>query len=497
MKVLLIYPPAYRNIRYMRQGRCQAGAEPGIRMEFPIFLAYVASILREHGHSVGVIDAVAEELSFASVEQRMKRFAPDAVIVETVPMTYRGDMRIAEIVKQIDQEIYTIYYGWQATARPADVLASHNIDFVIRGEPEYTSLELVNTLEHNGDLGDVQGLSFKNQGIIKHNPSRPLIEQIDELPHPARDLFPLEKYVAIPFGQITTVVASMGCPYGCIYCASHLMDGSMLRLRQPKLLADEIENVVHKFNIRTIFFYADNFTLWGDKNIVQFCKELSERKLDIRWLINSRVDTLPSENTLKYMARFGCFLIQFGVESGSLRMIETMKKARNKKECGRYVKAIKPAIEKTKKAGILTKANMIVGFQGETRETVSESVNLIKECAPDLKVSFFRPSPFPGTVLGEIAERRGLFPPDGKGLSFERTMASQLYAIVNDSNPHRLIELQEFANYAVRLSVIKKLELGLKLSSYFVRRRDVDVFKNILKLAAKEKGRILSFADFY
>ncbi len=497
LKLLLIHPPPFKGRWLVRQGRCRASAVPNILMEFPIFLASVAAILREAGHSLVAVDAMADELSLSSIKDRIMRFAPDAIIAETAAATYQGDIRVADIAKQIDPMIHTIYYGWYATARPTDVLKHQNIDFVLRGEPEYTSLELINALENGGNLTDVKGLSFKNDSNVKHNPARPFIENLDELPNPARDLFPIDRYVAEPFGKITTVVANKGCPYHCIFCLSHLMDGNKLRSRNPKKVAEEIESVVDRFHIRTIFFYADTFTLWGDKNITQFCTELIRRKLDIRWLINSRVDTVPSERTLEFMAKSGCFLMQLGVESGSLKMIKAMRKGRNAEECENYMKTIKPGIRKIKEKGILTKINMVIGLRGENGETVKESVDLAKACRPDLGTKFQIATPFPGTILGKVAEREGLLLPDGKGSSPDPGMCYfeaglQLFAKTNNCDPEMIVKLQKAANQIVKLSLGEKLRLAQKL----LRITDQDVFLGTVRLAAKERTGLLDLRHF-
>jgi anaerobic magnesium-protoporphyrin IX monomethyl ester cyclase len=498
MKVLLIHPPPYGNATWVRQGRCIVWSTPKIRMEFPVFMAYAASILKESGHSVAVIDANAEELTLTRLQQKIKSFSPDAIIVESIPHTFEGDKKIAELTKEIDKDICTIYYGWQPTARPIDVLMNNSIDFVVRGEPEKTLEQLANFLKQGKKISDIQGLSFKENGIIKHNDPRPFLNNIDELPIPARELFPVEKYFAIPLGRITTVVAARGCPYPCIYCSTHLIDGSTLRARKPMLVAEEIEEIVHKFKIRTIFFYADNFTLWGDKKIIEFCKELSSRKLQIRWLANSRIDTLPSDNALRYMAKTGCFTIQFGVESGCLKMVQTMKKARTESECERYVENIKPNIERTKKAGIFTKVNMLVGFEGENQDTVQESVKRIKESDPDIPIHFNHPIPNPGSVIGKEAEKRGIIPPDGEGLQYnDHKLAMAIGSAWNKCESDRLIELQKYANNATKLSTIRKLELGLKLFRHFAIKGDWDILLNVGKMAIRENVNIMNLVDIY
>jgi anaerobic magnesium-protoporphyrin IX monomethyl ester cyclase len=452
-------------------------------MEFPVFVAYVASVLREVGHNVAVTDAMVEGLSLASLKERMLDFGPDAVIVETVPHTFEGDIRIADIVKEIDHGIYTIFYGWQATARPRDVLSNPNVDFVIRGEPEHTSMELISTLERERDVSDIKGLSYIENNVIRNNPKRPFIEPLDQLPFPARDLFPMEKYRAVPFEKITTVVASRGCPFHCIYCPASLMDGHKFRKRDPERVVDEIEHVVSTFKTKTFFFYADTFTLWNNKNIVQFCQELLQRKLDIRWLINSRVDTLPPENILKHMAKSGCFLIQFGVESGSPKMVRAMNKAINAKN---YVNVIKTAIQRTKKVGIFTNARMIIGFQGEDEETIIESVNCIKESAPDFPVTFGIVRPDPGTSLGGIAEDKGLVPPDGEGWRWSELKKSPLAlsAVLNNCSPYEIRKLQKMANDSFNYSLIDKLKLGVKFS----RRKDFDILLSLIKFLIKTRN---------
>jgi radical SAM superfamily enzyme YgiQ (UPF0313 family) len=454
-------------------------------MEFPIFAAYVASVLREVGHSVAVVDAMAEGLSLVSLKERMLKFSPDAVIVETAPHTFEGDIRIADIVKEIDHEIYTIFYGWQATARPRDVLTNQNVDFVIRGEPEHTSAELISTLEGKRDVNDIKGISYRENNVIKNNPQRPFIEPLDQLPFPARDLFPMEKYRAIPFGKITTVVSSRGCPFKCIYCPASLMDGHKFRKRDPERVVDEIELVVSTFKTKTVFFYADTFTMWSDRDIIRFCEELLQRKLDIRWLINSRVDTLPPENVLRYMAKSGCFLIQFGVESASPRIIRAMNKAI---DAEKYVNAIKPAIQRTKKAGIFTEARMIMGFQGENDETIFQSVNCIRESAPDLPVGFNIVRPDPGTALCRIAEEKGLVPRDGEGWMWSDKIVLALSALLNNCSPDEILKLQKMANDSLNYSLVDYLKLGTKL----LRRKDLDILLNSIELIIKTR-KIPSF----
>lgn len=485
MKVLLVHPPPYNGVRIMRLGRVQDDAIPNIRADFPIFLGHTAAVLREGGHSVAVLDATVDNLSLVDVKKRIKSLNPDAIIVETAPVTFQGDLSVAEIAKQINPEISTIYYGLFATARPRAVVANKDIDFAIVGEPEYTSLELVNALEHESDLGLVKGIFFKENNIVKQNPARPFIENLDQLPYPARDLFPMGKYIAEPLGKITNITISRGCPHSrCIFCAANLMEGNKFRARNPKNVVDEIESVVHKFSVRTFFFFTCNFSLWGDSNIVQFSKELCRRKLNIRWLTNSRVDTLPSENALRHMAKSGCFLLQFGVESGSPRMIAAMHKVRRKEEAEKYVEAVKPSVEKTKKMGIFTHIQMIMGFQGENRNTINESINLVKKSAPDLPVNFDVVYPLPGTILGKTAEQKGLFPSSGEDwLRYNhRKMALELSAMGNNTTPDEIEQLRDTANATVKFSLEQKIRLFLKLLA----RGDFDISLNAVKLYINE-----------
>lgn len=476
MKVQIIHPGPYRGKFVVRQGRCLGTSGKrsyGTLIEPPIFLCYIASVLRDHGHEVSMVDAMAEDLPISSVQDRISSFHPDAVIVETVTQTFYGDVLVAKAAKDICREIQTIYTGAHVTARPQDALCDPNIDFVVRGEPELTTLGLVETLEKGGALDDVKGISYRvHDKEVRNNSDRPPIEPLDQLPFPARDLLPNEKYLAGPLGRMTTVVASRGCPYQCTFCQTALMNGRRFRSRSPGNIADELELIVDRFGTRTIFFYADTFTL--DKRLKELCQEIINRRLNIRWLANTRVDTLPPQETLDYMKKSGCLLLKFGVESGSQKLLDLARKGEN-------VNAIVPAIQRTKRAGIYVRINMMI-LPGENELTINESLDLVKRVDPDLPTSFSMALPFPGTSLGAIAEEKGLFPPDD-WRDMDSTLAPQFLSMIGSESSDKLLAFREEANNQVEWGRYRKLRLALKL----LRNGEWEIIGNALRYAVIER----------
>ena len=172
-----------------------------------------------------------------------------------------------------------------------------------------------------------------------------------------------------------------------------------------------------------------------------------------------------------------------------------MKKGRNKMECERYVKAIKPAIARTRKAHIFTKANTLIGFPGENEETIGESAKLLKSCKIDFPMQIGVPIPFPGSLMGKFLEQKGLFPQDEKGVIVDSKEAWQLYAIAHNIKPERISELRLFAANAMKVSQIKKVALCARVIAHIARKGYFDAIRNAGITAFKENMNIAKIVD--
>ncbi|HNT34739.1 MAG TPA: radical SAM protein, partial [bacterium] len=226
---------------------------------------------------------------------------------------------------------------------------------------------------------------------------------LDSLPFPARYLVRNELYrrpdMDVPQ---TTIVTSRGCPFKCVFCLSRVVAGTKPRTRAPENILEEIRECVERFGIRDFLFRSDTFTArrsW----IMDFCKALRSSDLRIRWSCNSRVDTIDTE-MLSAMKSAGCWLMAFGLESGSQEILDVIHKGISKDQ-------IRNALKECRRAGIRSSVYFLLGLPWETEKTFQETVQFACEISPDF-IEFFYTYPFEGTELYDVCIREGLLNPD-------------------------------------------------------------------------------------
>ena len=397
MKILLINPP----------DQCMPGDE--YFAMFPLGLGYLAAVLEKEGHDVHVLDAQIEKqesvlvdnfyhigLEWDEIKRRVEKINPDFVGISCLFTSQAKQMhKTAEVVKSI-KDIPVVVGGVHATALYKEVMEDKNIDYIILGEGEISLSQLVK----GEDKKKRDGLVYRKNKQIKINPKTKFIEDLDSLPYPARNLFPMDKYLHSSRNHATfckrtpvaTVLTSRGCPYDCIFCSIHGVCGYKWRSRDPYKIVDEIEFLVENYHVKEIHFEDDNMTL--DKNRAEIiCDEIIRRKLDISWTTPNgvRIDTLD-EDLLNKMKKSGCYLLFIGVESGSQYVLD---KLINKKLSLKKVERINKLIQKV---GIERIAFFVIGTPGETKENIKESIRfMIKLDLDDIFLSIV--SPYPGSRL--------------------------------------------------------------------------------------------------
>jgi radical SAM superfamily enzyme YgiQ (UPF0313 family) len=247
---------------------------------------------------------------------------------------------------------------------------------------------------------DVRGLAvrLRDTGEIRRTPARPLEDDLDTLPVPARELVPLSRYLA--FDSHASVVTSRGCPYECVFCSAPAWTGRKVRYRNPSLCVDEIEQLAAT-GFTEITIEDDLFTLYR-KHFLAVCGELIRRDTGIRWNAFSRVDTISPE-IVETMAKAGCQAICFGVESGNQEVLDLVKKNSN-------LQKVKEAMRMTQDVGISALASFIIGLPGETDETLRKTVEFANELHQEFGslYGFHILAPFPGTEVREKAKDYGL-----------------------------------------------------------------------------------------
>jgi anaerobic magnesium-protoporphyrin IX monomethyl ester cyclase len=395
----------------------------------PIGIAYVAAVL-EKQHKVSIIDSPTEGwrnlipiddtnyrvgLRNEEVTARIKKWSPEIVAIN-VPFSgwSKAAFEVASIVKNVENNIITVFDGLHPSARPIECLSDPNVDFIIRGESEYAMLDLVNILDENktDKLPDVKGIGFtkNNKKII--TPPRPEINELDALPFPARHLLPMNMYFeavkenpirGIIRKRYAIMITSRGCPHECIFCSNHIVMGRKWRGRSPENVADEIEQLVKTYSIKQIDFFDDNMTLIK-KRAMRICELILERGLDIEWYVPTgvRVDTLDEE-LLKKMKNSGCKGIRFAPESGVQRVVSQIIKK------NLDLKDVENAVILAKKVGIKVGIFFILGLIGETKEdmekTIKYAYKLRKLGASNFHFSIA--TPLYGTELYEQAKNHG------------------------------------------------------------------------------------------
>jgi radical SAM superfamily enzyme YgiQ (UPF0313 family) len=361
-------------------------------------ILYLAAVLEKNQYDVRIIDCQALKLSYGKFETEIKKSQPNIVGITSTTLTYKSALRIAKIVKEIYPNTFTVLGGCHATFWDDKALQEcPQLDAVVRREGEVTLLELVQTLEKKDALHQVLGITYRKDGEIIRKPDRPYIENLDELPFPAYHLMPIE-HLRKSGELIFPVMTSRGCIFWCDFCTAVRMFGRKYRVRNPKNIVDEIERLQKEYSAEEITFCDDIFTL-DQARTEMLCKEIQKRKVEIKWTCGTRVD-MVTENLLQKMKDAGCVGIWFGVESGSQRVLDEMKKGIS---IAQTIRAFKWAHE----IGLRTLAQVILGYPGETKESAWQTIKLVEKISPD-EVGFYNvATPFPGTPLYDLAEENG------------------------------------------------------------------------------------------
>ena len=381
----------------------------------PLGLASLAAYLRVNGFDeIFVIDAWVEKIDAEELAKRISQSQADFVGIYMISPCYSAAKKTIEIVRATLPESVIIVGGPHPSAVPAETLKEiPELDFCVIGEGEITTIELIRSLQNNSPLSTVDGIAYRgeNHKTVITQP-RTFIKDLDILPFPARDLFPVEKYDSPPppLGKKKphlTLMTSRGCPFHCAYCSKDVY-GDTYRGRSPKKVCDEIEILINKYDAKEIQFYDDDFTM-DMKRAEEICDEILKRGIKISWTCLTRVN-LVNENLLKKMKQAGCWLIQYGVESGNQKILNTINK-------GIVIDQIVSAFAMTKKAKLLTSAFFLLGLPGETKNTIQDTMDLIKRLKPDF-VGFGILIVYPGSRFFKLVH-------EGKYTGKSRTLTKE------------------------------------------------------------------------
>ena len=366
----------------------------------PLSLCYLAGNLLANGFEVEILDLLTSKPSAAKIRRKLEQYRPQAVGITCVTLNFLAAAAILKTCKEFDPGVTTVIGGPHVSFAAEDAFRRAPwIDIVVAGEGDVTVVDLASALDRGADLEKVAGLYINRNGKVTRTAPRPLIDNLDELPFPARHLLPLSKYHAL--GSACSVVSSRGCPYGCIFCTTPRVYGRKVRFRQPRIVVDEIEVICREHGFSQINMVDDTFTL-NHPHATEICRELIRRHLPVKWTIFSRVDTLTRE-LLDLMREAGCTCMLFGVESGNQEVLNCIKK-------GITPEKVRNGVRMATEAGIGTFASFILGLPGETPERALETEGLATELSErwGTLYGFHYLSPFPGTELFDQARKLGI-----------------------------------------------------------------------------------------
>ena len=360
-------------------------------------LGYLGAVLEKNQYEVDVVDCQVLKLSFDEFRSELGKRQPDLVGITSTTLTYKSGLKIAKIAKEVYPNCLTVMGGPHVTFWDDKALQEcPELDVVLRREGENTLLELVQKVEADKSFHDVLGITYRKKGKTVRNPDRPYIENLDELPFPARHLWPMERLRE--YEDILYLATSRGCVYWCEFCSTVRMHGRKYRMRSPKNVADELEFLHKTYGVNKFTFCDDAFTV-DQARTEELCREITSRKLQIQWNCGTRVDMLTKELLLK-MKEAGCISIWFGVESSSQQVLDAMKKGISPELTMRVLGWVR-------EVGLKPVPNVILGFPGETKKSAWETIKFVEKISPD-DVGFYNvATPFPGTPMYDSVKENG------------------------------------------------------------------------------------------
>jgi len=399
MKVLLINPPILNLIPSMLPKSIDEsrGYNP------PLGILYLAAYLQKHStHQVKILDCQVEELNYKQIRNIIQKDKPDVVGLTTMTFTLIDVLKIVQLVKEIDTEIKVVLGGPHVDIYPLETISQSGVDYLVLGEGERPFKNLLDKINYPKQLYQIKGIVFKDEKKVINNGRAEFDRDLDSLPFPARSLTPYQKYFSVlsKVHPVTTMFTSRGCPYKCLFCDRPQL-GKIFRARSPKNVVDEMEEC-QKMGIKEILIYDDTFTV-NRQRVLSICQEIMKRELKIGWDIRTRPDTVDTQ-LLTAMKEAGCQRIHYGVESGTQKILNVLRK-------GITLEQIEETFRLTKKTGLEILAYFMIGSPTETRENILQTIKFAKRLNPDF-THITITTPFPATDLYRLGLKQKILPYD-------------------------------------------------------------------------------------
>jgi radical SAM superfamily enzyme YgiQ (UPF0313 family) len=345
----------------------------------PIGLMYVAAALEKAGFEVQMLDNYLMKKPASEVKQLVLSLTPQIVGITCGSATYSRCIETAKAVKETLPNCKVVVGGWHASYVPDSLLDHPEIDYVVMGEGERAITQLATCITNGNEPAamTIPGVACRRQGKNIKNPPE-FIENMDEIPYPARHLLPFElydrtvEYLNVKPADVMSI--SRGCVFNCGFCETRKLWGNICRAFSPQRIIGEIEDLQSKYGTKGIYFINDNFTL-RKKETIELCNLMIKNKLDLEWVCDTRVD-LVNQELLEVMNKAGCKTVWFGVESGSQKVLQRI--GRNT-----TLEQIETAFKLCRKNGIRRACSFMLGMPDETLKDMEASLRFAKKLDPD------------------------------------------------------------------------------------------------------------------
>lgn len=412
MRVALLTAPLSLEERY--------GVFSGVASTQPSFaLVCLGAIVKQMGVDIRVIDASAENMTVEEALKRIGDYDPTVLGISSTTAGINAAADLASRVKAVNPDVIVVLGGCHASALPVDTLQEFQaFDILVFGEGETTFAEILSHVrQHGTTLTDAKGTAVRVNGQVVLNAPRPLIPDLDDLPLPAWELlhgFPAAYRPAptrMKRAPCASVVLTRGCPNRCQFCDRSVF-GNRVRAYSTDYEIRMVKELIGRFGVRELLIEDDTFTI-SESRVVEFCERIIAENIDITWSCLGRADRV-NPHMLKWMKQAGCWHISYGIESGDPSILKAMSKGEN-------LSQMQQAISWTQEANIRTKGFFIVGFPGETKESLRRTEQLMLQLPLD-DISIMQLTPFPGSAIFKDASARGSFARDWRKMNTLNTV---------------------------------------------------------------------------
>jgi len=370
--------------------------EDGVGYVPPLTLLTVAALFEKAGVEVQLLDIDAERLTYNQVLERINRFAPDLLGFTLSTYSFHPIMRWIKKLKK-NTGIPVIVGGMHAGLFSEEIMTYPEIDYIIIGEGEEPIPDFVRAFQNGRKFDGVKSIGYRKNGQVFIDKTTRVVKDLDSIPFPARHLIKNELYsnVLTKKKNFTAMLSARGCPYRCSFCNQNK---ASYRFRSPQNLFAEIKENYEKYGIREFDIYDTTFTA-NKKRVLDICEMINNEGLDVSWTIRSRVDTVNGQ-VLDAVKKAGCHTIMYGIESSNPEILKQMHKDIS-------IEKVRNTIEYTHKIGIETLGFFMLGYPGETRETMEDTIRFSLELPLDY-AQYTVIVPYPDAEIYEYYRKNGL-----------------------------------------------------------------------------------------